>query len=303
MRRIALLIAPLAVVGLIAACGDDASTVSSGSSTTSTSSTGTSDPGASTTTTVTDGGGGPTTTGPSSADGTVAVEVSVGGGFAPQGLDFSAVPTIVLADGRAFVGGPQTMQYPGPALAPVLTGRLGGAVLAQLVAAAKAAGLDGRLRDFGSPSVTDMASTAVRVVVDGEEHTTSVYALGYDGGASGVSAQQQANRAKVSDFVSQVEDAVTKAARTPLAPTGYEVLGFPIDAAGAHEGEPAPNDLDWPFADLRLDPSACARITGDRVAPFAKLLEQANSITVWHAGGATYRLSIRATLPGRTDCP
>jgi hypothetical protein len=310
MRRLALLLAPLAALGLVvAACGDDASTVSSGGSTSSTSSTSTSTSSTeATTTTVTDGGGTtPTTTRsttPPAPQGTVAIEISVGGGFSPQGLDFSSVPTIVLADGRAYVGGAQTMQYPGPALAPVSTGDLGKAAVDRLLASARSAGLDGGLTDFGTPGVTDLPSTTVRVLLDGKVHTTSVYALGSEGdGAGGVSARQRANRQKVADFVGAVGDAATAAATAPLTPSGYEVLGFPTDAGGAVEGEPAPNHLDWPFTDLRLDPSTCARITGDRVAPFAKLLERASSITVWHAGGATYRLSIRATLPGRTDCP
>jgi hypothetical protein len=306
MRRIALLLAPLAVLGLAAAaCGDDSSTVSSGGASSSTSST--SSTVGSSTTTVTDGGGAPTTTEPTttpSSDGTVAIEVSQGGGFVPQGVDFGAVPTIVLADGRSFVGGAQTAQFPGSPLAPVLTGRLSATALRQLVAAAKAAGLDGRLTDFGQPGVSDMPSTTVRVVIDGREHTTSVYALDADGEAGGVSGPQRANRRAVADFVAKVRDAVDRAAGpTPLSPTGYEVLGFEVDPASAHQGEPAPNDLDWPFPDLHLDPTTCARVTGDRVATFAKALERATSITVWHARGAAYHLSIRATLPGRTDCP
>jgi hypothetical protein len=301
MRRAAvLLILPLV---LVAACGDDGDRVSSegGSSTTSSTSTSV-DP--STTSTTPAGGGSPTTkpaaTPPAGAGGAVAVDITQGGGFAPQGTDFRSVPTIVLADGRVFTGGATTMQYPGPPLAPVSTGTVGGGAVADLVQAAKAAQLD-REVDFGSPGVADATSTTIRVSIDGKLRTTSVYALDVDG--PGLSAAQQAARKRVADFVAHVGDVVGAAATSSLQPTGYEVLGFPFDASQAGEDQPAPNHLDWPFADLALDPSACARITGDRVPAFVKLLQQATQITVWHAGGATYRLSIRATLPGRTACP
>ena len=61
MRRLAVLIAPLALLGLLAACGDDASTVSSGGSTSSTSTT------ASTTTSSTMSPDGSTTAPPTTA--------------------------------------------------------------------------------------------------------------------------------------------------------------------------------------------------------------------------------------------
>ena len=253
MRRLAVLIAPLALLGLLAACGDDASTVSSGGSTSSTSTT------ASTTTSSTMSPDGSTTAPPTTArpsappahDGDVAIEIRVGGGFVPQGLDFSSVPTIVLADGRAFIAGAQTMQYPGPALSPVGTGRLGAGAVQQLLDAAKAAGLDGRTTDFGQPSVADAATTTIRVAIDGREHTTAVYALDLAEGG-GVSRAQAANRQRVSTFVDQVGDVVGRAATTPLQPTGYEVLGFESSPAAPQAGEPAPNDLDWPFPELLI---------------------------------------------------
>jgi hypothetical protein len=276
-RAVVLLVLPLL---LVAACGDDSGQVASG------------------------GGSSTTTTGPRTPppEGTapIAVDISVGGGFAPQGTDFASVPTIVMADGQVLAAGATTLQYPGPPLAPVATGRISAAAVAELERAAASAGLD-RTVDYGTPPVADATTTIVRVAIDGAVHTATVYAMDLDG--MGLSQEQRAARARVSDFVAHVADVVGAAATSSLRPTGYEVLGFRLEGSTGEEGQPAPNHLDWPFADLALDPSTCARISGDRVPTFAALLERATQITVWHAGGATYRLSIRATLPGRAECP
>ncbi len=149
MRRATALL--VLVLLVLSSCGGDDDAVgtdsSSTSSSTSSSSTTSTTVGADPTTTPTKPAGqGDDPAGPSTPASSGVIRISVGGGFSPYGADFAAVPTLVLADGTAFTGGATTMQYPGPAISPVSTGRLSSTQVASLLDAAKAAGLDDEAR-------------------------------------------------------------------------------------------------------------------------------------------------------------
>jgi hypothetical protein len=244
----------------------------------------------------------------------VILRITTGGGFVPYGYDFATVPTIVQRDGTVLVGGAVTMQYPGAALTPVVTGKLAAADLQHLLDAARDAGLDQAELDAGQPGITDNPTTTIVVELDGKQHEHAVYALGFGGaedaggggGDTGLTAEQVAVRTAVQGFVSEVSDKVTAAADEPFVPTGYQVIAQPVDPAAPPPEEPLPNDLDWPFADLTLpspDQGGCLDVDGARTAPFAELLAKATQITIWHtADGGTFHLSVRATLPGDDAC-
>jgi hypothetical protein len=228
------------------------------------------------------------------------IRISVGGGFSPYGTDFAAVPTLVLADGTAFTGGAITMQYPGPAISPVSTGRLSSAQVASLLDAAKAAGLTTK-RDYGQPGITDVGTTTITVVLDGTTHTAAVYALGYEDGAGGLTAEQRAAREQVSAFVGKVGDAVSSAATGLFEPTAYQVLSTPSQPASSYP-DPKPNQLDWPVPDTPLAEGPCRDLTGDDAAAFRGALAKATQITVWRSGGKDWQVIARATLPGDAPC-
>ena len=197
---------------------------------------------------------------PSTPASSGVIRISVGGGFSPYGADFAAVPTLVLADGTVFTGGATTMQYPGPAISPVSTGRLSSTQVASLLDAAKAAGLTTK-RDYGQPGITDVGTTTITVVLDGTTYTAAVYALGYEDGAGGLAAEQRAAREKVSVFVGKVGDAVSAAATGTFAPTAYQVLSTPSQPTSSYP-DPKPNTLDWPFSAKPLVEGPCRDLTG-----------------------------------------
>jgi hypothetical protein len=285
MRRLLLVLTATSLALAGAACGDDdALDAGDGSSTSSTSS--------------------PPDDGDPATEADVAIRIVSAGGFVPFGTDFASVPTVVLTDGTVFTGGAAPEIFPGPAVLPVATGTLSAAELADLLDAARAAGLDRDGIDYGMPGVTDMPTTYVRVVIDGQTHEHSAYGLTFDGaGGLGLSEDEIDGRRALTGFVDEVSAAVGDAATELYDPDAYQVLTTPADASASQQ-EPAPNQLDWPFADIALDQAECFDIDGDEVAAFEELLEQATQITIWRdAAGATHQLIIRARLPFEDTCP
>jgi hypothetical protein len=276
MRR-AVLPAVLAVLLALAAgaCGDDASRTSTG-------------PGR-----------------PGPRGDAVAIRISVGGGFSPQGLDFASVPTVVLHDGTVLTGGAITLQFPGPAVLPVVTGRLDQHAVDELLGAAREAGLDGS-PDYGTPGVTDLASTTVQVDLDGELHEVSAYALGFEEGDSsagaGLTAGQRAARAELQAFVQRVSDAATAAATEPYAPAAYQVEAYEAGPVDPSADPPLPNELDWPLAEP-LVAGRCLEVAGADADALARALEQATSITRWHSGEQVLTIAVKTVLPGTDPCP
>ena len=268
MRRTSALVLAAALLLTSAACGDDDTPVATGGDT-----------------------------------GTVSVSITVGGGFVPAGIDFASVPTLVQADGTVFTGGPITMQYPGPALSPVLTGKLAAAEMDHLRDAATAAGLDEDGADFGQPGITDVGTTTITVELDGTEHTTAVYALGFEDQAGGITAAQAAARKKVNAFVTDLTERVTGAADAPFEPSAFQVQAIQSEPASSFTEEPRPNELAWPFPDVALTTEHCIDLTGAQATTFAQTLEGATAITVWtDAAGASWHLAVRATLPDDEPC-
>lgn len=232
------------------------------------------------------------------------IQVSVGGGFSPVGTDFMSVPTIVLGDGTVFQGGAITEQFPGPAILPVVTGTMSEANLEHLLRVAKDAGLDDDSADYGTPGITDVGTTTITVLLDGEEHTTTVYALGYEPeGDAGISDAQRDARSRVAGFVSEVADQAGAVADEILEPTAYQVQASSTEPASSFTEEPRPNEVTWPFPDLALAQGTCLDLRDAQAATFAEALQQATGITVWtDTAGASWHLAVRATLPGDEPC-
>jgi hypothetical protein len=272
MRRTSAVLLTASLLLALAACGDDGEPVSSGGD-------------------------------PAGDAATVVLSISTGGGFAPVGTDFASVPTLVMGDGTVFTGGPTTMQFPGPALSPVLTGTLASGELDRLLEAAATAGLDEDGVDYGQPGITDVGSTTITVELDGTTHTTDVYALGYEDGTGGLTAAQREARAKVQAFVSAASDRVAAAATTALDPTAYQVQASPSEPASSFTEEPRPNEVAWPFADVPLTTDGCIDLGGADATTFAAALDGASSNTIWtDAAGGSWHLAIRATLPDEPTC-
>lgn len=231
--------------------------------------------------------------------------IAVGGGYVPFGYDFAAVPLVIEADGDVLTGGAITLEYPGPPVLPVVTGHLDEATVARLLRHARDAGLAAEELDAGQPGVTDQPSTTISVVLDGVLRTHSIYALdfGLEDPDPSLSADQLAVRRQVNDLVGDVRDAVTAAAVDLYEPTAYQVLAAASAPAADSTEEPRPNEVAWPFADLALDEATCVDVPPARADQLRQALAGASAATVWRdAAGATWRLSVRALLPGDEPC-
>lgn len=243
------------------------------------------------------------------AAGEVAIRIGHSGAFAPFGSEFAAVPTLVLGDGTAFTGGAMTMEFPGKAVQAVSTGSLPEEVLVDLLRQAKEADLDEDGRDFGTPGITDVGSTDITVTLDGEEHTTSVYALGMTDGlgdGDGLTEEQREAREQVAAFVAAVGDAVQEVATDLYEPTAYQVVAIEGVPAAESEIDPQPNELDWPLPALPLSggtEGACIDVAaGPDAEALAAALQEGNATTVWRDGGKHWNVAIRVLLPGTEPC-
>jgi hypothetical protein len=238
----------------------------------------------------------------------VVLSITSGGGFVPFGADFANVPLKVQRDGTVYTGGAIPAIYPGPALTPVSTGKLAGAQVQQLLDEARADQLGEDHLDVGQPPVSDMPSTTITVELDGTLHTHSIYALGYgiddpQQGLSNLTPAQGSLRKALSNFVTHASDLVSQAADQAYAPVAYQVLATRIDPASEAPPEVTPNQLTWPAPDLPLVAgAACIDIDAAHAPALTEALTTASQITVWHDGGATWHLSVRATLPGDAAC-
>lgn len=233
------------------------------------------------------------------------VSVEFGGGFMPVGAAFRMVPSAAIYDdGTTLSPGATIAIYPGPAVLPVTEGRIDDEQLRRLVEAAGAAGLlDGVDQDFGEPPVADAATTTVTVVVDGEAHSTSVYALqGAGERLSGVDEAQSQARQEVRRFVDLVSATVTDAEGSAYVPDRYRLLPLPAEPAIDEVVEP--DERRWPFPDVPLVEGECTALAGQEAVELRDALEDATEITRWSAdAGQTYVLAVRPVLPHEPDCP
>ncbi len=265
-----------------------------------------------------DGGGGGTDPPAGAAGGGVGglfVSIEMGGGFVPRGFDFRTSPSAVIYDdGTTLAPGAVIEIYPGPAVLPLTEGRIDDGQLRQLVAEAVTAGLlDDTQADFGSPPIADAPTTTVTVVVDGEVHVTSVYALGITddglpgpsasgGGLPGLDEPQRQARTRVSEFVDLVSSTVTGAETELYEPERYRLLALPSEQGLEPVGEP--DVREWPFPDVALVEGECSAITGDRAVAFREMVDGITEVTRWRTDvGETFALSVRPVLPHEPDCP
>jgi hypothetical protein len=295
MRRLLVVLTALAVALVSVGCSDDDADVDTGDRPT--------DDGG-----TTDDGGDPVDDpADDPAPPGAVIAIRSGGGFVPFGTDFAYVPTVILADGTAFTGGAVPAIFPGPALNPVSTGTVPVDELAELLERADEAGLlDGAI-DFGQPGVTDLPTTSITLVVDGQTYSHDIYALGVEQGGLGdevgLSADQIDLRRFAASFLEEVSALVSSEADQIYEPEAYQVLSLEVDPSQVGADVP-PNELDWPFADIALGQAECADVEGDDAATFRELLTQATQITIWRdAAGGTYQLTVRARLPFDDTCP
>lgn len=257
-------------------------------------------------------------TGPTSPSGSdqLVLRIEQVGGFVPVQFNLTRLPMLSLYDdGLLVTPGAQIAIYPGPALPALSQQRLSPDAIQLLVQAAIDAGLN-KDRNLQTMLVSDMPTTVFTLTIDGQTHTTQVYALDPDPGQKPdgrMSQEEFQARKDLAAFLKQANDlswlpdgSVTD--QGLYLPTALRIYSGPY--------QPDPNltqtPIEWPLtpgldlfgesADNTPGGMRCGTVTGADAATLLPLAEQANELTPWTSDGTRYALSFRPLLPDESGC-
>jgi len=253
---------------------------------------------------------------PTGAD-ELVLRMAIGGGFVPIEYNLRALPGVSLfGDGRLIVEGPVIEIYPGPAMPNLQVSRLTEEAIQAILAEAERAGLLGEDASYDYPCVADLPSTTFSLVSDGQVHTVSAYALGFEEGTTGgcgdVAIDVEA-RAKLLEFSRKLGDLRSWlpegsiGAEEPYTPTEMRVYVRPY--LGDPELDQA--SVDWPLAgslsefgkpDGNLDETRCGVVSGGDLETLLPAASAANELTPWTSDGSSYALIFRPLLPDEHTC-
>ena len=242
-----------------------------------------------------------------SAGDDMVIEVSIGGGLAPQAVRVSdSLPRVGIGgDGRYLR---QRLDGPAdPALPTLEERRMSQDALAALLDEARSAGLLADNPDYGKPLIADAMVTRVVVVSGGTRHQVLVSALGYP--SPGLSDAAMAARAKLSRFIDVLQhpERITGVSG-PQAYGPAQLAVFVLGSAGDSGGK-AP--AIWPLGDLGTagapsewpDGSArCLVVTGGELASVTDAAAGQGRFTPWRAGDGLWDIGLRPLLPDERNC-
>lgn len=258
---------------------------------------------------------------PTGKDQTI-VRITAEGGFAPPNEALFRIPLFML-DGRGCVitQGPMIAIYPSPALPNLLETCLQEEGVQSILEAAREAGLLEGDAHYPMDMIADATTTVFEVNAGGTSVRVSAYALleGDDEYITGPDAERQiAARKKLSEFLDKVRDL-----RSWLPPNVFVSLEEPYEiermqvAVLASDSPYAPyvqegleqQELEWPLAGslaefgqpYSLD-YRCGVVEGEDLATVMESLRDANQLTLWTSGGASYYLFPRPLLGGEEGC-
>ncbi|SFE69451.1 hypothetical protein [Blastococcus tunisiensis] len=234
------------------------------------------------------------------------------GGYVTPSMLAARLPLVsVYADGRVITEGPVPAIYPGPALPNVQVAEIGPAQVQDLVDRALAAGV-GEDGDLGSPPVADAPSTRFTLVTATDTHVREIYALGMSAGlpgaadaaGAGITAEQAAARAELSEFLASVTD--PGRASEPYEPEAVAAVVSPwVDP---EDGLTQP-ELPWPGPELPGEPVgglgdvSCVTATGAEAQALLAAAREGNAATPWvTSDGMRWSVSFRPLLPDETGC-
>ncbi|HEY6012607.1 MAG TPA: hypothetical protein VIU37_01320 [Candidatus Limnocylindrales bacterium] len=228
---------------------------------------------------------------------------------------FGLIPAIVVTlDGRVLSGGAVPAIFPGPLVMPIIERKLTPAGWAQIVAAARAAGLLSGQRDFTGGAMPPGSVTArLELVADGR-----LYDLIGDPNKFIVCVKAPCIPAPgtpeaFGTFINNLTmlDSWLAADLGPqgsFAPPAYAlIVGPPPNQQGLEQPI-----LPWPLADGLAalgkplsdgSGSRCGLVTGDAAAALRPAFGAANQLTRWRdpADGSLRGLTVRPLLPGDAD--
>ncbi|MEO8422636.1 MAG: hypothetical protein ABI595_01845 [Actinomycetota bacterium] len=260
---------------------------------------------------------GPTGPGPT-GPGQLVLRIEQGGGFVAIQYNLTRMPMLSLYDdGLLVTPGAQIEIYPGPALPALSQQHLSPDAIRLLIQAAIDVGLD-KDRDYtdlGSTMISDAPTTTFTLTIDGQTHTTQVYALDFDLGPAPdrMSKEElqarkdlQAFQAKASDLSWLPDGSVTD--QGLYQPTALRIFSSPYQP----DPELTQAPIAWPLTpglDLFGDSEQstpggmrCGTVADDETASLLSLAEQANQLTPWTSDGTRYGLLFRPLLPDESGC-
>jgi hypothetical protein len=241
----------------------------------------------------------------------VIARVGTSGGFVPVQVNLRSLPSFTLyGDGTVVVPAPVIQIFPGPAISPLVRGRLSEQQVQALLRRAQAAGLLARgaigYGDMGAVGVSDMPTTMLILNANGRHVARSAYALGATPRSGRLSPAQARARRALARFIAQLPQGTARQPYTPHAIAVY-VAPFP--------GKDRPGDrVRWPLASNLASagrrPSAgypyrCITVRGTAVATLLATLRRADEQSQWIARpGAARRFQVvaRPLLPDQRDC-
>jgi hypothetical protein len=247
----------------------------------------------------------------------VVLRIERGGGFVPIEYSLTDMPMFSLfGDGLVVIPGAQIEIYPGPALPAMSQMRLTPEAIQLLLQKAVDAGLDvdRDYTDLGSIGIADAPTTTFTLTIDGQVHTTNVYALGMlDTAPDGMDPDEFQAR---QDLLA-LQDYAMDLSWLPEGTVSDEGM-FEPSGLRVFVGDYRPDDalveppIDWPltpalsaFGDpVQNGPEGmrCGAVTGDDAAVLVPLVNQANQLTPWVSDGTRFGLLLRPLLPDETGC-
>jgi hypothetical protein len=274
-----------------------------------------------------DGGAGGSIEHPTGDEPVLVVE-EVGGFAMPQMLA-TRVPTFVLlGDGRVIMQGAQTLEFPGPALPPLIERSLNEQGIQEVLQAVQATGMFGSDRHLRGAMnfIADATDTVFRVNAGGRSVAVSVYGLGLLDPSVGAPENMNAAEVEAHATLSALRDWLMTL-DAEIGAEGWETEGWQPYEPDAFRlyvrdvtGEPREGDLqgqvrEWPTDE---DPAAfgeeqegfgdgtrCGVVEGETAGTWYAELSQANQNTLWTDGGERrFSVQPRPLLPHEEPtCP
>jgi hypothetical protein len=234
------------------------------------------------------------------------------GGFIGPAANLAALPQVsVYSDGRIMGAAPIDAMFPGPLLPVVAVRDVGASGEAAIVAAIRAAGLDGS-GSFGPGVPGDTGTTIFSVKVDGAVVVTRMALGGGLPGRPGAGNPDPA-AAAAADLLNRLTDpteawGATKVATSTLVPTAYRIYVAPGAPAGDGTTS-APPAVAWPLTpplsafgvpanpDRGITGLRQGAVFGADATALGPVLSNANALTPFSSEGMLYTLYVRPLLP------